>query len=284
MTYESGQDDFGAVCPYLGLADDADSHATYATEAHRCYRLPNPTRIATGHQESYCLGANHVSCPVYLGEGVPGAPQKGAAAAPPPAAAPPYRAPEPTQTVRGPRASEAAGAGRPRPGAERATGAPRAARRPSPGSIGPKPRAGGVSLPVATIGLFALAIVVIGLAFAINQFSGGGGNNNSVTDSFKTAQAQKTAAGNTTTTPGKTTTAAPGGSATTAGTPAANQTPGATTTKPAGNGGTYTVVSGDTCSGIATAKGVTLAALLQANNMTEDDCTKLAVGQVLKLP
>lgn len=283
MTYEPGQDDFGAVCPYLGLADDADSHATYATEAHRCYRLPNPTRIATGHQESYCLGANHVSCPVYLGEGVPGATQKSAAATPPPAAAPPPRAPEPTQTVRGPRSGEAAGTGRARPGAERATGTPRAARRPSPGAIGPKPRAGGVSLPVATIGLFALAIVVIGLAFAINQFSGGGGDNNSVTDSFKTAQSQKTAAGNTTATPGKTATTAPGSSPTT-GTPGANQSPGATATKPANGGGTYTVVSGDTCSGIATAKGVTLQALLDANNMTEADCSGLAIGQVLKLP
>ena len=52
------QEEYSAVCPYLGLADDADSHATYATEAHRCYRLTNPTRIATPHQENYCLGAN----------------------------------------------------------------------------------------------------------------------------------------------------------------------------------------------------------------------------------
>ena len=56
MTLQSGQDEFGAVCPYLGLADDADSHATYATEAHRCYRLPNPTRIATGHRRRTALG------------------------------------------------------------------------------------------------------------------------------------------------------------------------------------------------------------------------------------
>ena len=80
MSMQPGDEDFGAVCPYLGLADDADSHATYATEAHRCYRLPNPTRIATGHQETYCLGANHVSCPVYLGEGVPGEAAPAAAA------------------------------------------------------------------------------------------------------------------------------------------------------------------------------------------------------------
>ena len=283
MTNDSGQDDFGAVCPYLGLADDADSHATYATEAHRCYRLPNPTRIATGHQESYCLGANHVTCPVYLGEGVPGAPQK-AATASAPVRAP--RTPEPGGTVRGPRPGEAARNERPRPGGERAASAARSPRRPSPGAIGPRPRGGGVSLPVATIGLFALALVVVGLAFAINQLSGNGGSDGSVTDAFKTAQSQKTAAGNTTQPP-RTTTTAPSGQTTPGSqTPGANQTPGATTsaTQPAGPGGNYTVIGGDTCSGIAVAKGVTLQALLDANKMTEADCSHLNVGQVLKLP
>jgi len=71
VTSEYDQGEFGQICPYLGLTDDSDSHATYATEAHRCYRLPNPTRIAAGHQETYCLGNNHVSCPVYQGEGIP---------------------------------------------------------------------------------------------------------------------------------------------------------------------------------------------------------------------
>src|SRR5688572_30956957 len=62
--------DLSAVCPHLGLADDADSHATYATEAHRCYKMPNPTRIAGGHQETYCLVAAHTTCPIYTGEGI----------------------------------------------------------------------------------------------------------------------------------------------------------------------------------------------------------------------
>ena len=70
MTYPSNEPDLSAVCPHLGLADDADSHATYATEAHRCFKMPNPTRIAAGHQESYCLVAAHTTCPIYTGEGI----------------------------------------------------------------------------------------------------------------------------------------------------------------------------------------------------------------------
>src|SRR5690606_9359570 len=127
------QEEYSAVCPYLGLADDADSHATYATEAHRCYRLPNPTRIAPPHQELHCLGANHVTCMVYRGEGVPGA---GAAPAPTPAAAPfgGGRAPEPTQTVRGPQGRP--GQQRPRMGEAQPAVSGRPARKTNPGTLG----------------------------------------------------------------------------------------------------------------------------------------------------
>jgi len=285
VTYEPGQDDYGAVCPYLGLADDADSHATYATEAHRCFRLPNPTRIATGHQETYCLGAKHVSCPVYLGEGVPGATPQKPAAGPAPA---PVRAPqgaEPfAQTVRGPRPGEAA----PRPGRERAAPT-RAPRRPSPGAIGPRPRSGGISLPVATIGLFSLAIVVVVLAFAINKLSGGSsGSEVPLVAKNQTATAAAAGAG-----AAKTQTVVIGTRPAGSTTPGANQTPGAQTpgtgtpgASPTGGAGgkTYTVKSGDTCFGIAQSNNTTLQALLDANKMTEADCSSLAIGQTLKLP
>ena len=194
MTLQPGQEEYGAVCPYLGLADDADSHATYATEAHRCYRLPNPTRIATGHQETYCLGANHVSCPVYLGEGVPGAAAPAAAAAATAAPAPRMPRPGATQTAtRPPAPGEAQPVRGPRPGGAQT---PRSgARRPNAGAIGPRPRSGGVSMPVATIGLFALALVVIGLAFAVNQLvDNGSGNSISPADQVRTTTAQKTQA------------------------------------------------------------------------------------------
>ena len=275
MTLQSGQDEFGAVCPYLGLADDADSHATYATEAHRCYRLPNPTRIATGHQETYCLGANHVSCPVYLGEGVPGVAAAAAGAALP-TRTPPQREPQ------------GRGGAPARPRSAVPQGNDRPQRRPSDaGTVGPRPRAGGVSMPVATVGLFVLAIVVIALAFAVNQLVGGdGGTKVSPADTVGTQTAQKKIAagggGQQTPPAGQTTPAA-------SQTPGTGLTPGGSTTPAAspttGTGAkTYTVVSGDTCGAIAIEKGITLQQLLDANKITEADCSKLAVGQVLKLP
>ena len=290
------QEEFPTVCPHLGLADDADSHATYATEAHRCYCLDNPTRIATPHQETFCLGANHVTCPVYLGEGVPGAsrrtqPQATAGAAP-----------APTATVRGPKGGREGGSQRAFSGGGRATapaGGPKPARRAgSSEPLGPRPRSGGVSMPVATIGLFALALVVVGLAIAINQLVGdSGGGSQAPADAVatkdalnKTQTAQAGGNGQTPTTPTTPTTKTPGtgqtpGTATT-GTPATTatgtRTPGTGT--PTSGSKTYTVKSGDFCGTIAEANGITLDALLKANNMTEADCATLQIGQVLKLP
>lgn len=278
------QEEYSAVCPYLGLADDADSHATYATEAHRCYRLPNPTRIAPPHQELHCLGANHVTCMVYRGEGVPGA---GAAPAPTPAAAPfgGGRAPEPTQTVRGPQGRP--GQQRPRMGEAQPAVSGRPARKTNPGTLGPRPRSGGVSMPVATIGLFALALVVIGLAFAIQQIVGDGGNDQlSPGDQLATRDAQQrtltaqAGGGN-----GGTETQTPGTGETQ--TPGTGETPTdatATPTTGSGGGSTYTVEAGDFCGSIAEANGITLQQLLDANDMTEDDCLNLQPGQVLVIP
>lgn len=269
MTHPTvGEDEFPAVCPHLGLADDADSHATYATEAHRCYRLPTPTRIATGHQETYCLGENHVQCPVYRGEGIPG-----------PAAAGPAAPARTTRTASPPPPAPEAGGSRPMPGRPRPPAAEGERRRPAPGAVGPRPRAGGISMPVATVGLFVGAVVVIALAFLVQQAlsdddDGGPSPADAVATNAalktKTPASQPTAAGTQTPQPGTPTR------------PAGTTTPGTPTTPGAAK--TYTVKSGDFCGSIAEAQGVTLAALLAANNLTEDDCTKLQVGQVLKIP
>jgi LysM repeat protein len=290
VTFQPGPDEFGSVCPYLGLADDADSHATYATEAHRCYRLPNPTRIATGHQETYCLGANHVSCPVYLGEGVPGVAAAAAGAA---GAALPSRTPTP-RSAPPQRETQDRGAAPARPRPPGSQGTDRGQRRPKDaGTVGPRPRAGGVSMPVATVGLFVLAIVVIALAFAINQLVGGdGGAKISPADTVGTQTAQKTIAaggGGQQTRPAGPTTPATTQTPGTGQTPGSGQTPGAGTTpgiSPTAGAGakTHTVVSGDTCGAIAIDKNITLQQLLDANKITEADCSKLSVGQVLKLP
>lgn len=281
------QEEYSAVCPYLGLADDADSHATFATEAHRCYRLTNPTRIATPHQESFCLGANHVTCPVYLGEGVPQTqkPAATAAAAGVGSAAGAFggssaAAEEP---VRGPRPGQGKRPVEP--------GAPRARKPANAGTLGPRPRAGGISMPVATIGLFALAIVIVALAFAIQRIVGNGDDGTpSPADSVATKDAlnkTRTAqAGGANQTQQPQTTQTPGGSQTPGAsqTGTASRTTTATASGTANGSKTYTVKSGDTCGAIAEANGVTLAALLAANNLTEAACTTLAVGQQLKIP
>lgn len=277
------QEEYSAVCPYLGLADDADSHATYATEAHRCFRLPNPTKIATPHQETYCLGANHVTCPVYLGEGVP---QTQTAAPAPTIAAVPLQGGSADSPVRGPRPG-----GQPRRPGGTEPQRPRKAGGGSP--LGPRPRAGGISMPVATIGLFALAIVVVALAFAIQRLVGDDDNSSvspadavATRDALNKTRTAQAGGGNQTQPPQTTQTQQPAGSQTPGAsqTGTASRTTTATTSGTPGTGKTYTVKSGDTCGAIAEANGITLAALLAANNLTEAACSTLAIGQILKLP
>ncbi|GIW13524.1 MAG: hypothetical protein KatS3mg062_0963 [Tepidiforma sp.] len=271
------QQQYSQVCPYLGLADDQDSHATFATEAHRCYRIGGkPVRVLPHHQETYCLTENHLDCPVYVTGELPEAP---APAAPPP----------PEGAVPGPGGRQA---GQRTFAAPAARGRP-AQRRPAPGTLGPRPRPGGVSLPVATIGLFALAIVIVAIAFVIQQVvdDGGGGTISpadavATRDALNRTQTAQAAAG-TPTPPTQQPGTQPAGTGTPrTGTPAAGtRTPGAATATPgAGGGRTYTVSEGDTCFSIAQDNGVTLQELLQANNLTEDDCTRLAVGQELQIP
>ena len=140
-------------------------------------------------------------------------------------------------------------------------------------------------MPVATIGLFALALVVIGLAFAIQQIVGDGDNNQlSPGDQLATRDAQQrtltsqAGGGSETQTPG---------AGETPQTPGTGETPGeATPTPTEGNGGgsTYTVEAGDFCGSIADDNGITLQQLLDANDMTEDDCLNLQPGQVLVIP
>ncbi len=279
MTFEAEQEGLPQVCPYLGLADDADSHATYATEAHRCYRLPTPTRIATNYQENYCLGDSFETCSVYQGESV----SKTTTPAPPPAT---------------PRQGQAAGrpvrVQGPPPGAGARQRPPRPERPLRPGgTVGPRPRAGGISMPVATVGLFALAFAVIAIALLISRAVDDSDNSKAydpgvlaTTSAQKTVQAGKSPAGQTTQAGSQGTIPPPG--SLTPGTPTTPGTPGATRTgtpgTPGATGKTYTVKAGDTCGGIAAASNTTLKELLDLNNLKEDDCTRLQVGQSLKLP
>lgn len=285
MTFPAGQEELANVCPYLGLADDADSHATYPTEAHRCYRLENPTRIATGHQETYCLGANHVTCPVFRGEGIGATRAAAGAGAAAAAGGRPGRGPRP------------AGEGAPRGRAGREGGrSPALERRRPTGTLSPRPSGGGISMPVATIGLFALAIVVLALAFIINRAVGGnGGDDLSPADQFASQQANRSetqtpaGSGGSDQTPDQGNDQQPGGGATT---PAGGDEGGDDegddeTPTPSGGGSSsgdvYVVQAGDMCATIAQEHGLTLDELYELNPEINDGCTNLSVGQELRV-
>lgn len=271
MTYPSGEPDLEAVCEFLGLVDDADSHATYATEAHRCYRLANPTRIASAHQETYCLGANHATCPIFLGEGV--AQTTRTATRPPVREAPPLEA-----------------------GSVRTAGAPPARQRPpqrqrpTREAVGPRPRPGGISMPAATIGLLVLAVAIIGLAFLVQNLLGGDDDNPPGGDPVatrasqtQTAQAGQTQIGNPTATGTQ-----GAGSSQTPGTPAASTTPGVTRTQAGGTttpggGQVHVVEAGQFCGDIALLYDLTVEEIIEANPDVGADCAIFA-GQELVIP
>ena len=286
VTFETGQEELTAICQYLGLGDDPDSHATYATEAHRCYRMPNPTKIATTHQESYCLVANHTACPVFRGEVAPR----------PGAGAPAGAAAGGAGAARG-GARPFGGGGSPRPGkaSDRPLGAGSASgRAPRPDRpVLPRPRSGGISLPVLTVALFAMAVIVVIAAFVIQRALSNGDDSTSsksAADTVATQAAIKTGTANTgNKTPGAQTPAASGtaGANKTAvpGTPGTPGTAVAGATGTPGPGGkTYVVKSGDFCGTIAAANNITTDQLIAANPSITADCSNLQIGQTLKLP
>lgn len=267
-----------SACNYLGLVDDGDLHATYATDAHRCYRLPNATRIATQHQERYCLTAEHPSCPVYRGEGVeattqpsPAPAESAATAASASAAA--ASASEPASM---PPAATAGTAGGAQPPTRPRTPFATPGTRWLPSGLRQPLRDGELSMPVATISLFALAIVVVAVAFIVNrQLSDDGDTAPAALTPTPTAAATATPAAPTPTAAPVTPTAAP--------TPTATPTP-APTPEPTPAARVHIVVPGDTCGGIAAANDVTLDAFLAANELTEDDCLTIQPGQELIVP
>ena len=259
MSSTAESDVMDGICPHLGLADDAESHATYATEAHRCYRLDRPTKIASSHQERFCLSAEFEGCPIFRGEGI------GATTAPAPATRPRQQ----TAQLDRPRGANTAA----RPAAERPV---------RPGSLGPRPRPGGMSMKTMTIGLFALAAVIAVLAFAILRISGGdddAGLTPAQVGATQTAVAKTPTVVRTTS--GATT--APG----TPGTPGptVSGTARPTTSGTAGAGGrTYKVKSGDNCGTIAADNKTTVEEIRRLNPSINAECTNLNVDQEIKLP
>ncbi len=52
-------------CPYLGLADDPDTHFAFPSGAQRCHATSRPFTIDASKQARDCLTAQHVDCPRY---------------------------------------------------------------------------------------------------------------------------------------------------------------------------------------------------------------------------
>lgn len=133
-------------------------------------------------------------------------------------------------------------------------------------------------MPTLTIAIFGLAIVILGIAFAIQFLANGDDDGNTPASivgvnqtntalaKTPTTAASSATARTTTTTPGQT----PGASTT----PGTNQTPGT-------GAGTYTVESGDFCGTIASDNNLTLDAFLALNPGI--DCNNLQIGQQVKL-
>jgi hypothetical protein len=56
----------GALCPYLGLADDRDSRFSYPEAAHRCFAAGRAAPITVEHQSAYCLTQGYPTCSRYV--------------------------------------------------------------------------------------------------------------------------------------------------------------------------------------------------------------------------
>ena len=276
LPVESEGSEAAAVCAYLGLVDDGDLHATYATDAHRCYRLPNPTRIATQHQEQFCLTADHPSCPIYQGEGVEATTHPAASAAGDGEAEP--------DEVTEDREFEPAAAAQSTPFATAASRwTSRGLRRPV--------LEGELSMRAATVSLFVLAAVVVVIAFVVNRQIGNEDPapvaavaTETPTQAAATSTQATTATEETTPAPTPTAAAAATPQPTAAPTEAPTQAP---TEAPTGSGTIYIVQAGDSCGAIASANGVTLQELLDANEeleVTDDGDCPIFPDQELVIP
>lgn len=54
-----------ASCMYRGLARDREVRLSFPAPATCCYKAQPPGAVAMSHQESFCLSAQHINCPVF---------------------------------------------------------------------------------------------------------------------------------------------------------------------------------------------------------------------------
>lgn len=64
------------ICPHLGLKSDPTTALHFASLGNYCYHVKPPEVPKEGHQNAYCLVAEHANCPIYLGATVKRMPGK----------------------------------------------------------------------------------------------------------------------------------------------------------------------------------------------------------------
>lgn len=73
MTWEAAaaanNDKYVKGCPHFALLDDPDTSLLFPSSLGYCHRAHPPVSVQIGHQERFCLTAQHIACPVFTGKG-----------------------------------------------------------------------------------------------------------------------------------------------------------------------------------------------------------------------
>jgi hypothetical protein len=52
-------------CPFLGVREDSETHFATSSPGNYCHKVNPPEPVLFDHQESFCLGGEFLSCPVF---------------------------------------------------------------------------------------------------------------------------------------------------------------------------------------------------------------------------
>lgn len=55
----------GSTCPFLGMKGDRETAVAYPSLWNQCYAGEKTQDIEFDHQSDYCIGANHIRCPIF---------------------------------------------------------------------------------------------------------------------------------------------------------------------------------------------------------------------------
>jgi len=231
------------VCPFL-RADSGEWRSAYASRDHRCAAIQPPAPLAMAKQRSLCLTTAHQTCATYL-----------------------------AATEASERVSRTSVDGA---GLWPATRSTPLVLEPARGLLAPlagSSRSGGQAL---IVGLMVVAFLVLVVSRAAGPGAAGSPAPGASGASPATASGGVVASPSSGPSPAPSTSVEPSPSVRPSATPTLAPSP---TT---GEATTYTVRSGDTLIGIAAKFGTTVAAITEANNITNPRLIR--VGQVLIIP